>query len=148
MTPVRFNPRLPALFREFDELFRDVPTLFAEPASRNSDNALLPPTDILQTDKGMELHMDLPGVKPEEIEVKLDGRVLTISVERRSERSETDKGWLRQERSFGRYVRSFTLPDTIDGAKPEASFKHGVLQVKLPRKPEVQPQKLTVKVEG
>jgi HSP20 family protein len=145
MTLMRLNT-FPALFRDFDELFRD----YSAPRVETDGNVrtLTPPVDIVEHDKNVELRLDLPGVLPEEIDVKLDGNLLTITAERKNEAKTEDKGWVRQERTWGKYIRSFTLPTTVDGTKPEASYKHGVLLVTLPKREEAQPRSLKVKVEA
>lgn len=144
MTLARFtlNPRFPSLWREFDELFRDVAP------QQNGTAALLPPADVVETDKAVEIHLDMPGIAPEQIDVKLEGNQLTISAERKDEKVVEQKGWIRRERTLGNFSRSFTLPTTLDGTKPEASYRHGVLTVTLPKREEVQPRSLKVKVEA
>lgn len=146
MTLTRFtlNPRFPSLWREFDELFKDGAVAAAEPA----EPTLVPAADVLETEKAVELHLDLPGVVPDQIDVKLEGNQLTITAQRNQEKAVEQRGYLRRERSFGTFSRSFTLPTTLDGTKPEASYKHGVLTVTLPKKEEVQPRSLKVKVEA
>lgn len=135
-----FNPRFP-LFRDFDDFFR------GEPA-QNGPQMLVPAADVVETDKAIEIHLEMPGFSPEAIDVKLEGTTLTVSAERKEEKSTENKGWLRRERTVGSMSRSFTLPTTLDGTKPEASYKHGVLTVTLPKKEEVQPRSLKVKVEA
>ncbi|MFT3706584.1 MAG: Hsp20/alpha crystallin family protein [Archangium sp.] len=135
------NPRFP-LFRDFDEIFRDL-----APAQTA---ALVPAADVIETDKAIEIHLDVPGFTPEQIDVKLEANTLTISAEKKDEKTteEKDRGFIRRERSVGSMKRSFTLPTTLDGTKPEASYKHGVLVVTLPKREEVQPRSLKVKVEA
>jgi HSP20 family protein len=134
------NPRFP-LFRDFDEFFRDL-TPNAQTA------ALVPAADVVETDKAIEIHLDVPGFAPEQIDVKLEGNTLTINAERKEEKTTDGKGFLRRERTVGSMSRTFTLPNTLDGTKPEASYKHGVLVVTLPKREEVQPRSLKVKVEA
>lgn len=144
MTLTRFNPRIPSLWREFDELLKD----FAPVEGNGRERSMVPAADVYETEKAVEIRLDMPGVKPEEIEVKLEENVLTIAAERKSEKASEDKGWIRQERSYGRFARSFSLPPTLDGTKPEASFKNGVLTVTVPKREELQPRTLKVKVEA
>ena len=145
MTITRFNPRFPSLWREFDELFKD----FTPVADTNGrERAMIPAADVLETEKAVEIRLDMPGVKPEEIEVKLEENVLTISAERKSEKTAEDKGWIRQERAYGRFSRSFTIPATLDASKPEATYRNGVLTVTVPKREELQPKTLKVKVEA
>lgn len=144
MTLTRYT-RMPSMFRDFDEFFRD----FTAPVVEDDRAAgLVPPADVIENEKSVELKLDLPGVDPEQIDVKLDGNLLTITVERKNERTAQSKGWIRQERTWGTFARSFTLPNTLDGTKPEATYRHGVLTVTLPKKEEVLPKTLKVKVEA
>jgi HSP20 family protein len=142
MTLMRVN-RFPTLFREFDELFRGLPATTPEEL-----RAFIPAADVLEHPKHLEIRLDLPGVNPEQIEVKLEGDLLTIAAERTEEKAVEGSGWVRQERSQGRFVRTFNLPSSIDGAKPEATYKHGVLTVRLPKREETLPRSLKVKVEA
>jgi len=143
MTLMRIN-RFP-FFRDFDSLFRDMGLPLD---GANDERALVPAADIVDHEKSVEIRLDMPGVTPEAIEVKLDGDVLTVTAERKVEQKTEGKGWIRQERSWGTFARSFTLPNTLDGAKPEATYKHGVLSVTLPKKEEVLPKSFKVKVEA
>jgi HSP20 family protein len=146
LTINRMN-RLPSLFRDLDEFWRE----FAAPYGARADGAeaaLTPPVDIVESDKAVELHLDLPGMDPEKIDVKVVGNVLTISSERKSEKTSEGKDWVRQERTWGTYARSFTLPNNLDGSAPEATYKHGVLKVVLPKKEEAAGRSLKVKVEA
>lgn len=141
MTLARF-PFSSTLFRDFDQLFRDFPV-------NEAPRELVPATDILETPKAIELHLDLPGVTAENIDVKVEGNTLTITAERKTERALKDKeAWVRQERSWGHFARSFTLPNTVESSKPEATYKHGVLTVVLPKREEVQPKSFKVRVES
>lgn len=143
MSLARFtlNPRFPTLFRDFDELFREM-----NAPSGAAPQTLMPAADVVETDKAVEIHLDLPGISPDAIDVKLEGNQLTISAERKADTTTEDKGWVRRERVIGSFSRSFTLPTTLDGTKPEAAYKHGVLTLTLPKKEEVQPRSLKVKV--
>lgn len=146
MTLMTRMNRFPSLWREFDELFRDF-----TPVTQKTDaapRALMPATDVVETEKSIELKLDMPGVDPTGIEVKLEGDLLTVSAERKQETREEKDGWIRQERSWGQFARSFVLPETVEGTTPLAAYKHGVLTVTLPKKPVAQPKTFTVKVEA
>jgi HSP20 family protein len=134
-----FTPRFPSLFRDVDELF-DAPT----------QRTFTPAADVYETDKTVELHLDMPGISPDAIDVKLEGNELTISAERKTEKTENDKdkGWVRRERFAGSFRRTFTLSDTLEGTTPEASYRHGVLVVTLPKREAAQPRSFKVKVEA
>lgn len=145
MMLTRMNARFPSFFRDFDDLFRDLAPAEAKRAEAGA--TLMPATDVVESEKAIELKLDLPGVTPEGIEVKLEGDVLTVSAERKQEQKEEKDGWVRQERSWGRFARSFVLPETVEGTTPQAAYKHGVLTVTLPKKQVVPPKTVTVKVD-
>lgn len=140
------NTNFPTLWREFDNLFRD----FGHTTNSRTDAARnwVPAADIRETDKAVEIHLDMPGLRPDDIEVKLDGNVLTVAADRQQAADDTSTGWVRQERSWGRFVRSFSVPTTLDGSRPELTYKHGVLMVTLPKREEVKPKTFKVKVDA
>lgn len=146
MSLARFalTPRFPTFWRDVDELFSDPNTV---PQTQGAQT-FLPAADVLETEKAVEIYLDLPGIAPEEIDVKVEGDQLTITAERKDEKAVDQKGWIRRERSQGPYSRAFTLPDTIDSTRPEATYRHGVLTVTLPKHAEVQPRTFKVKVEA
>ncbi len=135
--------------REVDRLFDDFGMSFrwpfgrslfaAEPLFRRELTwAKMPAVDVVETEKGYEITADLPGMEEKNIEVKVTDGVLTMKGERQEEKEEKKKDYYLQERSFGSFQRSFELPESVDPEKIEASFKKGVLTVKLPKKPEAQ----------
>ena len=136
-----FTPRFPSLFRDVDELFE-------VPAQRT----FTPAADVYETDKTVELHLDMPGIAPDAIDVKLEGDQLTISAERKTEKADAEKNanekFTRRERFAGTFRRTFTLSDTLEGTTPEASYRHGVLVVTLPKREAAQPRSFKVKVEA
>ena len=146
MALVRFNP-IPTLWREFDDVFRDfAPAQYA--AADETAKVFAPVADIAQTEQGIEVYLDMPGFKGDDIDVKLEEDVLVISAERKADKADENKTWVRQERAWGRYARSFNLPPTLDGTRLAASYKNGVLTITLPKKPEAQPRIVKVKVEA
>jgi len=108
----------------------------------------MPAVDVVESEKGYEITADLPGMDEKNIEVKVTDGVLTMKGERQEEKEEKKTGYYLQERSFGSFQRSFEMPESVDADKIEASFKKGVLTVKLPKKAEAQKpaKKIEVKV--
>jgi HSP20 family protein len=104
-----------------------------------------PPVDIMETENEVVLKADLPDVKLEDIDIRLENGTLTLKGERRFEKAEEGKGYHRIERGYGAFARVFTLPDTLDGDRVRADYKQGVLTVTLPKKEVAKPK--TVKVE-
>jgi HSP20 family protein len=105
-----------------------------------------PSVDIIEDDKEWLVKADLPEVKKEDVKVNVENGVLTITGERKFEKEEKDKKYHRIERSYGNFLRSFTLPEGADGAKVTADFKDGVLKVHLPKNEKAKPKTVEVKV--
>ncbi len=141
MTSLMFNrfPTVPSLFRDFDGFFKETAL---------ADDAWVPAADIRETASGIELHLDVPGIKPEDIDVQVEGNVLTVKAQRKTEKNENGETWVRRERAYGTMSRSFTLADSLDGSKPDAKYKNGVLTITLPKKEAVLPKSVKVNVES
>lgn len=107
-----------------------------------------PAVDIYEDAEGVTLSLEVAGVDPKGLEVKVEDSVLTVSGERKLEKEESRTGYHRIERSYGSFTRSFTLPPTLDVEKVKAENKHGVLKVFLPRKDDQKPRKITVAVDA
>jgi HSP20 family protein len=105
-----------------------------------------PQVDITEDDKEYLIKADLPEMKKDEIKVNVANGVLSVSGERKTEKEEKNKKFHRIERSFGRFERSFSLPEDSDAAKIAAEFKDGVLKVHLPKSPVAKPKTVEVKV--
>jgi HSP20 family molecular chaperone IbpA len=105
-----------------------------------------PAVDIFETPTGITLLADLPGVKPGDLNIDLREDVLTLSGEVETPESGSETEILREYRT-GRYVRQFSLSDTIDQAKIEAELQDGVLRLVLPKAEKAVPRKITVKTK-
>ena len=133
---------------EFDNLFRDIgfAELFRDAGwTGQTASTKVPPADVVETENEIQVMVDLPGHSPKDIEVKLEGDTLTIHAERKQEKQVKGENYLRTERSFGSFSRSFVLPSVIDGSKPEARYVNGVLTVTLPKSPTARPRVIEVK---
>jgi len=124
--------------RLFDEFFEQpfgLSPLFDEPTLMGD---FAPRLDISETEKEISISAELPGLEPEDIDISLDRNVLTLSGEKHREKEEKGKHFYRVERSYGSFHRSIPLPSEVDENKIDASFKRGVLKVKLPKTPSAQ----------
>ena len=126
----------------FDELFRG----FFKPVRLES--APTPVTikmDVIETENGYLVHSEMPGVKKSDIDVAIEGNLVTITAEvkRESEKKEGDR-LLRSERYFGNIYRSFTLPAELDESACEAKYDNGVLELKLVKKVAAPGKKLAI----
>src|SRR6185312_731309 len=144
MPLVKYNP----FHNDLDDfpglrLFQDaVSRMVSEPASR----PWTPSVDILETENDLVLKADLPEVDPKNVEIQLENGTLTLKGERKFEEQKNGKGYHRIERSYGSFVRAFSLPDTVDSEHVKAEYKAGVLTVTLPKKEIAKPKSVKVEV--
>lgn len=103
-----------------------------------------PAVDIVEEKERFLLRADVPGVAPEQIDISMDNGVLTIAGERHAEKHENAEGVRRFERITGRFHRRFTLPETVDADNIAAKCSHGILEVSIPKQPDVQPRRISV----
>ena len=106
-----------------------------------------PLVDISEDNNEYLVKAELPELKKEEVKVNVENGELTISGERKSEKEEKGKKFHRIERSYGSFLRSFTLPESVNGDKVSAEFKDGVLSVHLPKDEKAKPKSIEVKVQ-
>lgn len=106
----------------------------------------VPAVDIYEDQEMIKLHAELPGMEMKEIEVKIANNTLQIKGEKKLEHQEKKDQYYRVERVFGRFVRSFVLPNTVDQEKIKAKYENGVLTIILPKREETKPKNITVEV--
>lgn len=104
-----------------------------------------PQIDVSESDDAIQVHVDLPGIKPEEVDVEVRGNVLQITGDRKEEREEKGKTWHRTERRVGRFARAMTLPCAVQEDKVQAECSNGVLNITLPKAEKEKTHKITVK---
>ncbi len=107
-----------------------------------------PQVDVYETAESIVLTADLPGMKENEVDISVEGNLLTIKGERKKEQEVQEKDYFRIERSYGTFTRSFSLPPTVDSGKIDASFSRGVLKITLPKREESKPKQIKVKING
>ena len=149
MALVRWRP-FEDLLNMHDELSRFFDDFFGErlPARQSKEGASwIPRVDISENDDEIIVHADIPGMEKDNIKITLTDNVLSISGEKKIERDEKKANYHRVERVFGSFQRSFYIPTNVDASKISASYKNGVLEVKLPKKEEAKPKEIPVKVE-
>ena len=118
---------------------------------RNENEAMtvadwIPLVDISETTAEYVIKAEIPEVKKEDVKVTLEHGVLTVQGIRRQEAEEKGKKYHRVERSYGSFVRSFSLPDLVDDAQVQAVFKDGILMLHLPKSEKAKPKAIEVKV--
>jgi len=143
MNIARFEP-----WTFVDLLHRDLNRLAdSRGVSRNDPASVadwIPAVDILEEKDRFVLRADVPGVEPNDIDVSMDSGVLNVSGERRVAPRPDDAGVQRIERATGRFFRHFTLPETADAEGITAKCSNGILEVSIPKLPEIQTRRITV----
>lgn len=104
-----------------------------------------PAVDIFEEQEAIVVAAELPGVRPEDVNVTVDNGMLTIEGERRFDKREEKGQWHRVESVYGKFTRSFALPKTVSADAIEANLDAGVLTVRLPKRAEIKPRKVEVK---
>ncbi|GMR22506.1 MAG: hypothetical protein BMS9Abin37_0861 [Acidobacteriota bacterium] len=137
-------------WKEFNTLSGRFNRLFDLPrAEENSDSlgAWSPAVDIY--DKGAEvvIHAEVPGMKKEDIDVRVENNVLTIRGKKERKEEVKEDGYFRTERSYGTFSRSFSLPSTVDVSKIVAEYKDGILTLSLPKEEQAKPRQIAVSVK-
>lgn len=139
-------------FRELEEMSDRLNRMVARPASKaNGKEALtvadwMPTVDISETAGEYVIQAELPEVKKDDVKVTLEEGVLTIQGQRRQEKDEKTTKYHRIERSYGTFVRSFSLPDQVNESEVKAEFKDGVLNLHIPKSEKAKPRAIEVKV--
>jgi HSP20 family protein len=148
MSIVRWDP-----FRELEDMSDRLNRVFGRSAlaRENSKDALIafdwaPSVDISESNEEFVIKAELPGVNKDDVKVAVEDGVVRIQGERKQEKEEKDKKYHRIERSYGSFLRTFTLPSNIDETKIQAQFKDGLLNVRLPKAPSAKPKAVEVKV--
>jgi HSP20 family protein len=106
--------------------------------------AWMPPVDIEEDNEKIVLTAELPGMKENDIDIQMEGGVLTIRGERKFENEKEGKNYHRVERSYGQFVRSFTLPNNVDRENIQARFQDGLLRIELPKREEAKPRQIKI----
>ena len=136
MNLVRFDPF--SVMRDFDRLFEDS----GRPLSR-----WMPRVDVLDQDSDLLVRTEVPGVDPESIDVTVEGGTLTIKGARSFSNEETKDNYHRREIFEGSFERTILLPEGIDSEAVTATSANGILEIIIPKRPEVLPRKVTVEVQ-
>lgn len=140
MTMLRWDP-----WSEVAALQRDVSQLLGQSGRADvRQTAVIPPIDAYRTDEGLVVHVELPGMRPDEVELTVEDGMLTISGERRTPEGIDDDAWVRRERPIGTFTRSFTLPEGTDPDAITASFGHGMLELSIPHPPARKPRRIRI----
>ena len=150
MALVRWEP-----FQDLLAIQERMNRLFDETLQRNrsrdeediSAGLWSPPVDIYETENEIILKAELPEIDQKDIDIKIEDNTLTIRGERKFEQETKKENYHRIERAYGKFSRSFSLPNTIDQEKIKATYKDGILKLVMPKKEETKPKQITVEVK-
>ncbi len=135
-------------YREFRNLARRFDQAFTPSTARRDEEmslgSWLPPVDIAEDKDRIVLTAELPGFRQDQIEVQMENGVLTLRGERRFDGESNGKNYHRVERSYGQFVRSFTLPNNVDRERIQASFSDGLLEIALPKREDAKPRQIKI----
>jgi len=135
--PSRIWPETSSIFEDFlSDPFFSAPSL--------AKDSWLPAVDILEKDGNLVLRAEIPGLSEKDIDLKLEGNILTLKGEKRQENRDERSNYHRIESYYGAFTRSFTLPESVDRDQIKADCKNGILTITIPQKPEVRPREIPV----
>ena len=130
---------------QFNRLFNEA---FGRSAEEGSLTPWAPAVDIYETEHELVVKADLPDIQPEELDIRVENNILTIRGERKFEKKVDEGNYLRVERSYGSFTRSFALANTVNTEAIKAEYKHGVLTLTIPKREEAKPKQIKVNVGG
>jgi HSP20 family protein len=142
-------------FREFSTMqdrMNRMNRLFREsygpegPEEALTTTSFAPPVDIYEDEHTITLKMEVPGIDEKDIDVRIESNTLTVHGERKFEKEEKEENFRRVERHYGSFIRSFTLPSSIDTGQVSALYDKGVLKINLAKKAEAKPKQIKVNV--
>ena len=147
MDLVRWEPRRNVTRSFFDDFFN-----LMETPSRNRRNWFdggrwAPAVDLIDKNDKLLANVELPGVDKKDVKLSLNDSILTIQGEMKKDEETEKEDYYYRERAYGTYARTISLPSEVDKEKIKAKFKNGILEITMPKKPEVKPKEITVEAE-
>ncbi len=140
------NRNLSSLQNEIDRVFdRFFPSREDDQERTSPQSVWRPRMDLIETDEAYRLHLDMPGMSRDELKISYQDNQLIVSGERKSAQTDEDEEFVRVERSFGQFRRSFSLPRTVDADNISATYDNGVLTVTVPKAETVKPRQIEIK---
>ncbi|HYY68360.1 MAG TPA: Hsp20/alpha crystallin family protein [Terriglobales bacterium] len=137
-------------FRELNVLQDRMNRLFQDFLPRGEQELtagnFAPPVDIYEDEHAITVNAELPGIDPKDVDVRVENNTLTIQGERKFEKEEKEENFHRIERRYGNFIRSFTLPNTVDTDNVKADFDNGLLRIQLAKRAEAKPKQIKVNV--
>ena len=129
-----------------DELDREISSLFRPRGRFAFRETPLAPIHVSEEEDAYDLRIEVPGVNPKDLEVNVEGRFLRVKGEKKDEKEEKEAKRRHTERRFGRFERSFLLPEDAQGDKIQAEYRHGLLEVRIPKIEKAKPRQIKVRM--
>ncbi len=148
MSIIRWEPfhDLVSTQDRFNQLFNHTIARALGDQQEVSPRAWVPPVDIYETGDSLVLKAELPGINPDEVEIRVEDNTLYLKGERKFEKEVKEENLHRVERSYGTFTRSFALPNTIDADKVKAEYENGILTLTMPKREEAKPRTIKINV--
>lgn len=149
MPITRFDP-----FRDLFALQNRMNSIFQDYSPNATDTDALgaagfvPPVDIYENEHQIVMKLEVPGIKKEDLDIRIENNTLTVRGERKFEKEEKEENFHRIERRYGSFYRTFTLPGTVDAEHIKADYENGVLRLTAEKRPEAKPKQIQVNVSG
>ena len=134
--------RLNSVFQEFTR--NDAPELSASESL--AAGSFIPPVDIFEDAQRLVLHLEVPGIKQQDLGINIENQTLTIKGQRNFESDQKEENFHRIERRYGSFTRTFTLPQTVDTDAISAQYDAGVLTISIAKKAEAKPRQIKVEI--
>jgi len=145
MAIVRWDP-----FKDIMSLQERINKIFDETVQKDRKSQYgdwYPPVDIFEKEDGITIIMEIPGVSEEDIDLQITDGVLTVRGEKKLPYEKNNENFYRLERNFGKFARSFALPNSVDQNKVKASLKEGILKIEIGKRDEIKPKVIKVEKE-
>jgi HSP20 family protein len=137
-------------FRDMNVLQDRMNRLFQEfsPSGEEqmSTATFVPPVDVYEDEHHVTLKAELPGVDPKNVDIRIENNVLTVRGERKFEKEEKEENFHRIERRYGAFMRSFTLPNTVNPDSVKADYENGLLKIQFEKRAEAKPKQIQVNI--
>ena|SRR5581483_6000965 len=146
MSLARWDPflELRSLENEMNRLFRRSVSGSSQPEEALTSSQFAPPVDVYEDDRKLSMKIDVPGVDPKDLNIRVDGNMLTVSGERKFENEEKKENFRRVERQYGSFSRSFSLPASADTDNISANFENGTLRIDVAKRADARTKQIKI----
>jgi HSP20 family protein len=137
-------------FREMTNLQSTLNRILSQESTQGDDlmtsGTFIPPVDIYEDEHSFKLQVEVPGLSEKDIDIRLENNTLTLRGERKFENEQKEENFRRVERRYGSFVRSFTLPNSVDNENVSADYENGLLNIRLAKRAEAKPKQIKVSI--